>query len=96
MLLPINGYALNYGCVCGVIRPELGIGFALGNYTSDPMMTLKSCIGGRSLGWDLLAPTQKSFDYTDPATKTVYTYAGYHQSPNKWKKGTTPKQVTTA
>ena len=66
------------------IGPELGIGFALGNYTTDPVMCLKSCIGGRSLGWDLLPPTQKSFDYTDPTTKDVYTYAGYHQSPNKF------------
>ena len=38
------------------IGPELGIGFALGNYTTDPVMCLKSCIGGRSLGWDLLPP----------------------------------------
>jgi hypothetical protein len=59
------------------IGPELGIGFALGNYTTDPVMCLKSCIGGRSLGWDLLPPTQKSFDYTDPASGVVYTYAGY-------------------
>lgn len=75
------------------IGPELGIGFALGNYTADPVMCLKSCIGGRALGWDLLPPTQKSFDYTDPTTSDVYTYAGYHQSPNKWKKGTTPKPI---
>jgi hypothetical protein len=75
------------------IGPELGIGFALQNYTTDPVMCLKSCIGGRSLGWDLLPPTQKSFDYTDPKTQTVYTYAGYHQSPSKWPKGTTPKPI---
>jgi hypothetical protein len=76
----------------GSIGPELGIGFALANYTSDPVMCLKSCIGGRSLGWDLLAPTQTSWDYTDPTTEQVYTYAGYHQSPNRWPKGTTPKR----
>eukprot|EP00040_Diaphanoeca_grandis_P002818 m.22786 g.22786 ORF g.22786 m.22786 type:complete len:363 (-) comp13952_c0_seq1:78-1166(-) len=75
------------------IGPELGIGFALDNYTSDPVMCLKSCIGGRSLGWDLLPPTQTSFDYTDPTTNTVFTYAGYHQSPNRWVKGTTPKPI---
>lgn len=75
------------------IGPELGIGFALGNYTADPVMCLKSCIGGRSLGWDLLPPTQKSFDYTNPKDGKVYTYAGYHQSPNKWPKGTTPKPI---
>lgn len=75
------------------IGPELGIGFALDAYTTDPVMCLKSCFGGRSLGWDLLPPTQKSFDYMDPKTKETYTYAGYHQSPNKWKKGTTPKPI---
>lgn len=32
------------------IGPELGIGFALGNHSADePVMVLKSCIGGRSL-----------------------------------------------
>lgn len=77
----------------GSIGPELGIGFTLGNYTADPVMCLKSCIGGRSLGWDLLPPTQKSFDYTDPKSGVDYTYAGYHQSPNRWKKGTTPKKI---
>jgi hypothetical protein len=77
----------------GSIGPELGIGFALDAYTSDPTMTLKSCIGGRALGWDLLPPTQTSFDYVNPTDNKTYTYAGYHQSPNKWLKGTTPKPI---
>eukprot|EP00729_Bicosta_minor_P017849 gene17849-9955_t len=68
------------------IGPELGIGFTLGNYTT-------SCIGGRALGWDLLPPTQTSFDYKDPKDNKTYTYAGYHQSPNRWLKGTTPKPI---
>jgi hypothetical protein len=38
------------------IGPELGIGGMLENYTSDPIMLLKSCIGDRALGWDLLPP----------------------------------------
>ena len=78
------------------IGPELGIGFALGNHTpgsDDPIMVLKSCTGGRSLGWDLLPPTQAGFDYTDPASNVTYTYAGYHQSPNRWAKGTTPRPI---
>ena len=33
---------------------------------TTPTMLLKSCIGNRALGWDLLPPTQKSFDWTDP------------------------------
>ena len=53
----------------GSIGPELGIGFALeDHYSADPVMTLKSCIGNRALGWDLLPPTQKSFDWCAPAS----------------------------
>jgi len=63
------------------IGPELGIGFALGNYTTEPVMTLKSCIGDRALGWDLLPPGSKGFNYNN------YTYAGYHESPAKWPQG---------
>ena len=73
------------------IGPELGIGFTLSNFTDAPVMTLKSCIGDRVLGWDLLPPGSESFDYND--SKTVWTYAGYHQSPARWLKGTTPKPI---
>lgn len=38
------------------IGPEIGIGHHLGNVTDAPVMILKSCIGNRSLGWDLLPP----------------------------------------
>jgi len=75
------------------IGPELGIGSKLyARSKSTPTMLLKSCIGNRALGWDLLPPGQKSWDYTDPKNVT-YTYAGYHQSPNRWVKGTTPKPI---
>ena len=33
------------------IGPELGIGWTLANYTSEPIMLLKACIGDRALGW---------------------------------------------
>jgi len=72
-----------------VIGPELGIGFTLGNYSTDAMMTLKSCIGDRALGWDLLPPNSTGFNWTD-ASGTTTTYAGYHQSPAKWPVGTVP------
>lgn len=76
------------------IGPELGIGSALSNYSSSPTMTLKSCIGDRALGWDLLPPGSDSFDYTNPSnTSQVWTYAGYHQSPSRWEKGTTPVPI---
>ena len=79
----------------GSIGPELGIGGMLEKKDpTTPVMLLKSCIGNRALGWDLLPPTQKSFDWTDPKNSSlVWTYAGYHQSPNRWPKGTTPKPI---
>jgi hypothetical protein len=35
---------------------EIGIGYQLGNAIDAPVMILKSSIGNRSLGWDLLPP----------------------------------------
>ena len=74
------------------IGPELGIGFTLYNNSQAPTMVLKSCIGDRALGWDLLPPGTKQWEYKD-SKGTVYEYAGYHESPEKWPKGTTPSPV---
>ena len=79
----------------GSVGPELGIGAMLEQHSpTTRIMLLKSCIGNRALGWDLLPPTQKSFDWTDPTNASkIWTYAGYHQSPNRWEKGTTPVPI---
>eukprot|EP01047_Picozoa_sp_COSAG01_P018339 COSAG01_NODE_991_length_12286_cov_4.629605_6_plen_384_part_00 len=79
----------------GSIGPELGIGHMLEQHSpTTKVMLLKSCIGNRALGWDLLPPTQKSFDWPDPNNSSlIWTYAGYHQSPNRWEKGTTPVPI---
>jgi len=70
------------GCKKSTIGPELGIGFKLGMDTAlGHVMTLKSCIGNRALGWDLLPPGSKGYTYGN------YTYAGYGESPMKWKAG---------
>lgn len=78
------------------IGPELGIGRAMGDYSQAtskaPTMILKSCIGNRALGWDLLPPGSKRWEYTD-SKGTVWEYAGYHESPEKWEKGTKPVPV---
>jgi len=42
--------------VKGNFGPEIGIGHYVGNVIDAPVMILKSCIGNRSLGWDLLPP----------------------------------------
>ncbi len=40
----------------GNIGPEMGIGHHLGNATDAPVLILKTCIGNRSLGYDLVPP----------------------------------------
>ncbi len=69
------------------IGPEIGIGHHVGNVTEAPVLILKSCIGNRSLGWDLLPPGSKQFE------QDGMIYAGYKDSPDKWKKGETPKPI---
>jgi len=77
------------------IGPEIGIGHHLGNTIDAPVLILKSCIGNRSLGWDLLPPGSKGFEFTETDKKTgkeiTYTYAAYKESPMRWEKGTEPK-----
>ena len=45
------------------IGPEIGIGHYLGEVTDAPVLILKSCIGNRSLGWDLLPPGSEPYEY---------------------------------
>ena len=68
-----------------------GIGHHVGNLLDEPVLILKSCIGNRSLGWDLLPPGSESYEFEDNGT--VYTYAGYKQSPLRWEKGTEPEPI---
>ena len=42
--------------VSGNIGVEMGIGHHLGEAIDAPVLILKSAIGNRSLGWDLLPP----------------------------------------
>lgn len=75
---------------------EIGIGHELGNAIDEPVMILKSSIGNRSLGWDLLPPGSKQyeFDHKDRNGKMkTYIHAGYKESPDKWEKGTEPKKI---
>lgn len=69
------------------IGPEFGIGHVVGNAVEAPVMILKSCIGNRSLGWDLLPPGSERFEADGKV------YAGYKDSPDVWEKGTEPKAV---
>jgi len=49
--------------VTGKIGPELGIGYHMGELFDEPVLILKSCIGNRSLGWDLLPPGSKAYEH---------------------------------
>ena len=54
---------------------EIGIGHHLGNAIDAPVMVLKSSIGNRSLGWDLLPPSIKSYEYAgqpQPGYKQIF------------------------
>ena len=85
----------------GKIGIETGIGHQLGNAIDEPVLILKTAIGNRSLGRDLLPPGSPSYEYDlevkNKATKELQTktfvYAGYGQSPDKWEKGTEPKAI---
>jgi len=74
------------------LGPEYGIGHQLGNAIEAPVMVLKSCIGNRSLGWDLLPPGSEHFQWTD-ADGQSWEYAGYGESPMRWQTGTTPEAI---
>jgi len=74
------------------IGPEFGIGHHVGHATDAPVLILKSCIGNRALGWDLLPPGGEGFEFTD--TKGVtWVHPGYKGSPERWQKGTEPKKI---
>lgn len=74
------------------IGPEIGIGHNVGQATDAPVMILKSCIGNRALGWDLLPPGSKEFEFTD-AEGVTWVHPGYKGTPERWKKGEEPKKI---
>lgn len=72
---------------------EQGIGHQLGAALDAPVLLLKSSIGNRSLGWDILPPGSGSYEFTDPKDGKTYVYAGYGESPDRWEKGSEPKPI---
>ena len=85
---------LDIGCGASPnsIGPELGFGHMVGNLHDEPVLILKASQGNRSLGWDFLPPGSESFEITD-AEGATWVYAGYGQSPDRWKKGEEPKKI---
>ena len=78
--------------ITGNIGVEIGIGHHVGNAVEAPVMILKSAIGNRGLGWDLLPPGSEGFEFTDSKGVT-WVHPGYKGSPERWKKGEEPKPI---
>jgi hypothetical protein len=70
------------------IGPEVGFGFVIGQALDAPVLLLKTCIGNRSLGWDLLPPGSERFEFVQKdkqgAEKSLV-FAGYKDRPNSWE-----------
>ena len=72
----------------GTIGPEFGIGHVVGNSIDAPVMILKSCIGNRSLSWDLLPPGSERFEFVikdKTGVEKKMVYAGYKDKPESWE-----------
>jgi hypothetical protein len=49
---------------CGpTFGPELGFGFVMGTFHDEPVIVMKADIGNRSLGWDILPPGSKGYEF---------------------------------
>lgn len=73
---------------------EIGIGYTLGAALDEPVMILKSSIGNRSLGWDLLPPGSERAEFTHPKDGKTYVYPGYRDEVrhSRWEKGVIPEE----
>ena len=72
---------------CKTIGPEFGIAKPVGDAIDEPVLILKSCIGNRSLGWDLLPPGSERYEFVvknKQGTETPMVYAGYKDRPDSW------------
>jgi len=75
---PAKDYKNEWMTISGNIGPEIGIGHYVGHVTDAPVLILKSCIGNRSLGWDLLPPGSKPYEH---GGKTQPGYRGTPDDP---------------
>ena len=75
---------------CGATANSIsgtGFGHKLGDYHHEPVLLLKASQGNRSLAWDFLPPGSKRFE------NAGFVYAGYKDSPTRWKIGSTPEPI---
>ncbi|MFT5126985.1 MAG: hypothetical protein ACI8W8_000584 [Rhodothermales bacterium] len=87
---PSKTYNNEWMSIKGNIGPEMGIGHYVGHVTDAPVMILKSCIGNRSLGWDLLPPGSPQYEYEGKIQAGYGEAAGgvpKSQAPGEWYAG---------
>jgi hypothetical protein len=73
---------------CKTIGPEFGIAKKVGDAVEAPVLLLKSCIGNRSLGWDLLPPGSERYSFVvkdKSGTEKTLIYPGYKERPDSWE-----------
>jgi hypothetical protein len=73
---------------CKTLGPEFGIAHPLANAIEAPVLILKSCIGNRSLGWDLLPPGSERYEFVvkdRQGAEKAMVYAGYKDRPDAWE-----------
>ena len=75
---PAKDQRTGWMTIQGNIGPEIGIGHYVGHVTEAPVLILKSCIGNRSLGWDLLPPGSEPYEH---GGKTQPGYRGTPDDP---------------
>ncbi len=63
---------------CKTIGPEFGIAHVVEQSIDAPVMILKSCIGNRCLGWDLLPPGSEPYEFEG---KMLPGYRGTPENP---------------
>ncbi|BCX46311.1 hypothetical protein HAHE_02190 [Haloferula helveola] len=80
----IGNAQLSPGGLDSKFGPELGFGYVMGWYHDEPVLLLKSCIGNRSLGWDVLPSGSPSYQYDGN------NYAAYGDATLKWAIGDSP------
>jgi len=67
------------------IGPEFGFGHIMGYLHEEPVLIIKTSMGGKNIGFDFLPPSSPQY-----VAEVNFTYAGYGDSPYRWLTGTTP------
>lgn len=81
---------LKPGVSGNTIGPEMGFGHVMGYYHDEPVLLIKSSIGNRSLGWDILPPGSDRVEFEQDGK--TYVYPGYQDEVRhgRWEKDNVP------